>query len=271
MLHGAGPQLNEILEREGVEPDYIDGIRITDAKTLQVARQCFLEENLRLVEKLESLGSRARPIPLGTFTASYLDKDKYGLVGKIESVDKEPIESAIRAGCLPILTSLAETPDGQILNVNADVAASELAKVLEPLKIVYLNEKGGLFHGKTNELLETINLDEEYEDLMKQEWVKFGTKLKLREMKELLEPPAALFLRRHHLGRPAAEGALHRQRRRHTDPPRLQALQAHRHRGRGCRAPARAAQGERRRDPQRAQVRRAVLLRAEQEPVHDLR
>ncbi|KAK0564303.1 hypothetical protein OC861_004352 [Tilletia horrida] len=187
VLHGAGPQLNEILEREGVEPDYIDGIRITDAKTLHVARKVFLEENARLVAKLESLGSRARPIPLGTFTASYLDKEKYGFVGKIESVDKEPIEAAIAAGCLPILTSLAETEDGQILNVNADVAASELSKVLEPLKIVYLNEKGGLFHGKTKELLETINLDEEYDDLMKQEWVKFGTKLKLREMKELLD------------------------------------------------------------------------------------
>lgn len=133
------------------------------------------------------MGSRARPIPLGTFTASYLDKEKYGLVGKIEKVDKEPIESAIRNGCLPILTSMAETEDGQILNVNADVAASELAKVLEPLKIVYLNEKGGLYHGKTGELLEHINLDEEYEDLMKQEWVKYGTKLKLREMKELLD------------------------------------------------------------------------------------
>ncbi|CAD6975191.1 unnamed protein product [Tilletia controversa] len=187
VVHGAGPQLNDILEREGVVPDYIDGIRITDAKTLHVARKVFLEENARLVAKLESLGSRARPIPLGTFTASYLDKEKYGFVGKIESVDKEPIEAAIQAGCLPILTSLAETEDGQILNVNADVAASELSKVLEPLKIVYLNEKGGLFHGKTKELLETINLDEEYDDLMKQEWVKFGTKLKLREMKELLD------------------------------------------------------------------------------------
>lgn len=187
VLHGAGPQLNDILEKEGVVPDYIDGIRITDAKTLRVARQVFLEENQRLVEKLESLGSRARPIPLGTFTASYLDKEKYGLVGKIDSVDKEPIESAIRNGCLPILTSLAETQDGQILNVNADVAASELSKVLEPLKIVYLNEKGGLYHGKTGDLIEHINLDEEYDDLMKQEWVKYGTKLKLREMKELLD------------------------------------------------------------------------------------
>ena len=85
------------------------------------------------------------------------------------------------------MTSLAETPDGQILNVNADVAAGELARVLEPLKIVYLNEKGGLFHGETGEKISVINLDEEYEALMAQPWVKYGTKLKIREIKELLD------------------------------------------------------------------------------------
>ncbi|CAE6456217.1 unnamed protein product [Rhizoctonia solani] len=187
VLHGAGPQLNDILENEGVIPDYIDGIRITDAKTLGVARRVFLEENMRLVNSLEKLGTRARPITSGVFTADYLDKPKYGLVGKITRVDKRPLEAAIRAGALPILTSLAESPEGQILNVNADIAAGELAKELEPLKIVYLNEKGGLFHGVTGEKLDVINLDEEYDELMKQPWVKFGTKLKIREIKELLD------------------------------------------------------------------------------------
>ncbi|KAF8328147.1 uncharacterized protein EI90DRAFT_3155880 [Cantharellus anzutake] len=187
ILHGGGPQLNSIIEGEGIIPDYIDGIRITDAKTLQIARRVFLEENLRLVGALEKLGTRARPITSGIFTADYLDRDKYGLVGKIMKIDKRPIEESIRAGALPILTSLAETPDGQILNVNADVAAGELAKELEPMKIVFLNEKGGLFHGITGQKLDTINLDEEFDSLMKQEWVKFGTKLKLREIKELLD------------------------------------------------------------------------------------
>ncbi|TIA98029.1 hypothetical protein E3P94_00587 [Wallemia ichthyophaga] len=187
VLHGAGPQLNQKLEDAGVVPDYIDGIRITDPKTLQIARETFLEENLRMCDELEKLGSRARPIPAGVFTASYLDKDKYGYVGKIDKVNKEPIEAAIKAGYLPILTSIAETADGQLLNVNADVAAGELSKSLEPLKIVYLNEKGGIFHGVSNELLETINLDEEYDGLMKEEWVRYGTKLKLREIKDLLD------------------------------------------------------------------------------------
>lgn len=119
-----------------------------------------MDENLRLVSALEKLGTRARPITSGVFTADYLDQPKYGLVGKITKVDKRPLEASIRAGAIPILTCMAESNEGQLLNVNADIAAGEVAKELEPLKIVYLNEKGGLFHGVTGEKLDVINLDE---------------------------------------------------------------------------------------------------------------
>ncbi|KOH00020.1 bifunctional acetylglutamate kinase/N-acetyl-gamma-glutamyl-phosphate reductase [Saccharomyces eubayanus] len=187
VLHGTGPQVNGRLEAHGIEPDYIDGIRITDEHTMAVVRQCFLEQNLKLVTALEQLGVRARPITSGVFTADYLDKDKYKLVGNIKNVTKEPIEASIKAGALPILTSLAETASGQMLNVNADVAAGELARVFEPLKIVYLNEKGGIINGSTGDKISMINLDEEYDDLMKESWVKYGTKLKIREIKELLD------------------------------------------------------------------------------------
>ena len=162
----------------------------------------FLEENLRLVDALERLGTRARPITSGVFSAEYLDMEKYGLVGKITRVDKRPIEASIRAGAIPVLASLAESDYGQILNINADIAAGELAKELEPMKIVFLNGEGGLFHGVTGEKLDVINLDEvstfvlwflsltnfqEYGDLMEQTWVKDETKVKLQEFKELLD------------------------------------------------------------------------------------
>ncbi|KAJ2758078.1 hypothetical protein IWQ56_006097, partial [Coemansia nantahalensis] len=187
VVHGAGPQLNKRLEAAGIEARYEDGIRITDGPTLAIAREVFASENRKLVEALERLGTRARPITGGVFVADYLNRDKYDRVGKIVHVNREVVESSIRAGCLPILTSLAETPDGQILNVNADIAAGELARVLEPLKIVYLNEKNGLYHGATGKLIETIHLDEEYEGLLKEPWVRYGTKLKLKEIKELLD------------------------------------------------------------------------------------
>ena len=187
VVHGAGPQLNNMLEAAGVEPRFEDGIRVTDGKTLNLARKLFLEENLKLAESLEDLGVRVRPITSGVFSADYLDKEKYDLVGKIQKVDKRPIEASIQAGCLPILPSMAETPEGQVLNVNADVAAGELARTLQPLKIVYLSEKGGLFNGDTNEKISAINLDEEYDDLMKLWWVRYGTRLKIKQTKELLQ------------------------------------------------------------------------------------
>ncbi|KAI5804895.1 putative acetylglutamate kinase [Geopyxis carbonaria] len=187
VVHGAGPQLNKMLEAAGVEPQFEDGIRVTDGKTLALARQLFLDENLKLVEALEKMGVRARPITSGVFQAEYLDQKKYDLVGRITKVDKTPIEAAIKAGCLPVLTSTAETAEGQLLNVNADVAAGELARSLQPLKIVYLSEKGGLFNGETNEKISTINLDEEYEHLMSQWWCRYGTRLKIKEIKDLLD------------------------------------------------------------------------------------
>ncbi|OMJ13350.1 Protein ARG5,6, mitochondrial [Smittium culicis] len=187
VVHGAGPQLNNRLNAAGIVPQYQDGIRITDSRTLSIAIDVFGKENQTLVEALEKYGARARPLTRGVFIADYLDKAKYDKVGRITHINRSLIESTIKSGCLPILTSLAETPDGQVLNVNADIAAGELAKVLEPLKVIYLNEKNGLINGDTGKKISSIHLDEEYEDYLKKPWVKYGTKLKLKEIKTLLD------------------------------------------------------------------------------------
>jgi N-acetyl-gamma-glutamyl-phosphate reductase / acetylglutamate kinase len=187
ILHGGGPQLNKLLEEAGVEPEYEEGIRITDGKTLGIARKLFLAENLKLVDALAEHGVQAWPITSGVLNAEFLDQEKWKFVGKVTDVNKTPIERAIKNGFLPVLTSMAETSDGQILNVNADVAAGEIARAIEPLKIVYLSEKGGLFHGVTNKKISAINLDEEYDGLMQESWVRYGTRLKIKEMKNLLD------------------------------------------------------------------------------------
>ncbi|KAJ6786263.1 hypothetical protein PWT90_00803 [Aphanocladium album] len=185
IVHGAGPQLNRLLEEAGVEPQFEEGIRVTDAKTLGVARKLFLEENLRLIDRLDELGVATRSLS-GVFMADYLDKDKWQYVGKINKINKEGIEKSIEAGYIPVLTSMAESEDGHLLNVNADVAAAELARALEPLKVVYLSEKGGLFDGEGDKI-SNINLDEEYDNLMSQPWCRYGTRLKIKEIKELLD------------------------------------------------------------------------------------
>ncbi|KAF2770378.1 bifunctional acetylglutamate kinase/N-acetyl-gamma-glutamyl-phosphate reductase [Teratosphaeria nubilosa] len=187
IIHGAGPQLNKLLEQAGIEPKYNEGIRITDGKTLGVARKLFLEENLKLTEALESWGVRARPITSGVLMADYKDKDTYQFVGEVNKVNVESIKAAIADGYIPVLTCMAESEDGQVLNVNADKAAAELAKALVPLKIVYLSEKGGIHDKETGKLIEAINLDEEYDEYMKKPWVIHGTRSKIRDIKTLLD------------------------------------------------------------------------------------
>lgn len=187
IIHGAGPQLNKLLEEAGVEPKYNEGIRITDGKTLGVARKLFLQENLKLVEALESWGVKARPITSGVLMADYKDKDVYQFVGEVNQVNAGSIKAAIADGYIPVLTCMAESEEGQVLNVNADKAAAELAKALVPLKIVYLSEKGGIYDKETGKLIEAINLDEEYDEYMKKPWVIHGTRSKIRDIKTLLD------------------------------------------------------------------------------------
>lgn len=97
---------------------------------LQIAHRVFLEENLKLITVLEKLSCQARPITSGVFTTDYLNRVKYGLVGKITKVDRRLVEASIRASVLPILWSLAESKEGQILNIDANVTAGKLAKKL---------------------------------------------------------------------------------------------------------------------------------------------
>ncbi|KAJ4269685.1 Protein arg-6, mitochondrial [Fusarium torreyae] len=184
IVHGAGPQLNQLLEDAGVEPQFEEGIRITDAKTLGIARKLFLEENRKLVMRLDELGVATRSLD-GIFQADYLDKEKWQYVGKVTKVNTDSIKQSINAGYIPVLTSMAESEDGHLLNINADVAASELARALEPLKIVYLSEKGGLFDGE-GQMISQINLDQEFAGLMEKPWVRYGTRLKIKEINELL-------------------------------------------------------------------------------------
>ena len=186
VIHGAGPQLDEALAASGIDTPRVNGLRSTPPAALEVARRVFQRESLRLCEALEELGTRARPVATGVFEAEPIDFERLGLVGRVTRVHMDAIESSLRAGHLPILASLGETPGGQILNVNADAAARGLALALEPFKIIFLTETGGLLDGE-GQILSAINLVEDYAPLMAQPWLTGGMRLKIEEVKQLLD------------------------------------------------------------------------------------
>jgi acetylglutamate kinase len=192
VVHGAGPQLDAELAAAGIEKKLIDGLRYTSAAGLAIVRRVFQSENLRLVEALQAEGVRATSIHAGVFEADWLGRRKYGLVGKVVRVQTAGIEAAIAVGSIPVITSLGETAGGQILNVNADWAANELVKKLQPYKIIFLTGTGGLLDAN-GRIIDSINLSTEYGRLMRQPWVHSGMRVKLEQIHDLLMhlPPSS--------------------------------------------------------------------------------
>jgi bifunctional N-acetylglutamate synthase/kinase len=192
VLHGAGPQLDEEMAAVGLEKRTRDGLRVTDAPTLGVVRRVLQQENLRLVEALQAQGVRATSIVSGAFEATVVDAEKYGLVGQVARVQTDAIEAAIKVGSIPVIASLGETEGGQILNINADWAANELVKTLQPYKIVFLTGTGGLLDGD-GRIIDSINLSTEYAALLQQPWLHSGMKVKIEQIHDLLMdlPPSS--------------------------------------------------------------------------------
>jgi len=185
VLHGAGPQLDEELSAAGIEKHTVNGLRVTTPKALAIVRKVFQEQNLRLVEALQTMDTRATSVLSGVFTSTYLDRDTYGLVGKVSSINLAPIEASLRAGSIPVIASMGETEEGQILNVNADFAANELVRVLQPYKIVFLTGTGGLLDDQ-GRIIDSINLSTEFEHLMSQPWINGGMRVKIEQIADLL-------------------------------------------------------------------------------------
>jgi acetylglutamate kinase len=192
VIHGAGPQLDEAMRAAGIDKHVVDNLRYTDAAVLAVVRRVLRQENLRLVEALQAEGVRATSIQSGVFESALLDRDRYGLVGRVTKVDTDGIHAAIKVGSIPVIASLGETADGQIVNVNADWAANELIKTLQPYKIVFLTGTGGLLDDQ-GKVIDSINLSTEYDELLVQPWLHSGMRVKIEQIHDLLMalPPSS--------------------------------------------------------------------------------
>lgn len=192
VIHGAGPQLDLDMAKAGIVKQTVDGLRVTTPEGLAIVRRVMQRENLRLVEALQAAGVRATSIQAGVFECEFLSRRKLGLVGKVTRVHTEGIHAALKARSIPVIASLGETSQGQIVNVNADWAANDLVKDLQPYKIVFLTGTGGLLDGDER-LIDSINLSTEYDTLMAQPWLHSGMRVKIEQIHDLLMalPPSS--------------------------------------------------------------------------------
>ena len=190
VLHGGGPQLDEKLAAAGTQTEKVDGLRVTTPEVLDVAREIFTAKNIELVEAVRARGVSAHGPTQGAFDAKFLDKKTYGFVGEPTEVHLDLLRSIVNSGAIPILTCLGVVSGGQLVNMNADSATRKLVDAVQPMKIIFLVDTGGL-RDHNGELIESINLASDYETMMSSDWVHSGMRLKLAEIKRLLDgsPP----------------------------------------------------------------------------------
>lgn len=186
VLHGGGPQLDERLKEKGIQTEKKDGLRVTTAEVLDVAREVFSEQNFALVEAIRARGVPAHGVTQGIFDAEPIARDDLGFVGEPTRTNLDLLRSIVRSGSIPILTCLGVAPGGQLLNMNADSATRFLVQAVQPMKIIFLVDSGGLLDSE-GKIIDSINLASEYDYLMDQDWVHSGMRLKLAEIKQLLD------------------------------------------------------------------------------------
>jgi len=186
VIHGGGTQLDAELRKRGITSEKVSGLRVTTPDVLDAARDVFTEQNIRLVEGVRSQGVDAHGLTQGVFDADFVDQSRYGLVGEPTAVHVDLLRSIVKSGAIPILTCLGVARGGQLVNINADSATRILVHEVQPMKIVFLSDTGGLLDGDGN-IIDSINLATDYDELMAEDWIHSGMRLKLAEIKRLLD------------------------------------------------------------------------------------
>lgn len=154
IVHGGGPQISDLMRRLGKEPEFVDGLRVTDAETVDIARMALVGKvNREVVSSLNRHGSFAVGLSgedAGLLTVTQRD-ERLGFVGDVSHVDPSIVERLIREDLIPVIATIGMGVDGNAYNVNADTVAGAIAEALGAEKLVYLTDVAGVMSDYPNE------------------------------------------------------------------------------------------------------------------------
>ena len=167
LVHGGGPEINQMLARLGMESKFVGGLRYTDAATAEVVQMVLSGKvNKNLVNKIERSGGRALGLcgmDGGMIRAQKLQGETdLGFVGEIVSVDTAPVTDALDRGYIPVIATVGCDESGQVYNINADTAAARIASELGAHNVILMTDIRGLLRDKDDEstLIPHVNVSE---------------------------------------------------------------------------------------------------------------
>ena len=131
LVHGGGPEISSMLKRVGKETEFVNGLRVTDEETSEIVQMVLAGKiNKSLVAKLDNLGGRAMGI--------------CGYVGKINSVNPQPILDLLEKGYIPVVSTIGCDETGHVYNINADTAAASIAAAMHAEALISMTDTVGL-------------------------------------------------------------------------------------------------------------------------------
>jgi acetylglutamate kinase len=164
VVHGGGPQISDLMRRLGKEPEFVDGLRVTDAETVDIVRMALVGKvNREIVASVNRHGSYAVGLSgedAGLINVAARD-EKLGFVGNVRRIDPSILERLIREELIPVVATVGVDDAGQAYNVNADTVAGAIAESLRSEKLVYLTNVAGMYGDLADEatLISRIDVD----------------------------------------------------------------------------------------------------------------
>lgn len=154
VVHGGGPEINTWLGKLGIEPQFKNGLRVTDAATMEVVEMVLVGRvNKELVSLINQAGGSAIGLcgkDANLITARPQGSEGVGFVGEVSSIDAGILGSLVASGYIPIVSSVAADETGQAYNINADTVAGEIAAALGAEKLILLTDTRGILKDYTD-------------------------------------------------------------------------------------------------------------------------
>ena len=153
LVHGGGPEISEMMNKIGKESQFIDGLRVTDRETVDVALMVLAGKiNKTLVNLLEIKGGKAIGISGldGHMIKAAVKDERLGFVGRITDVNVSPINDLLEKGYIPVVSTIGCDDEGNVYNINADTAAAYIAGAMQAERLITMTDIEGILRDKND-------------------------------------------------------------------------------------------------------------------------
>ncbi len=187
VVHGGGPRIERELEKEKIETEFINGLRVTNKEVIAIVEKVLIEFNNDIVNSLNKKGSKA--VSLNSKNNNIIkvipDKSELGFVGIPEDINLDIIQDIINNKQIPVVAPLGLDENNQTYNINGDTAASAIAKKLKSRRLLLMTNVEGVYDDRKNLISEIKPFD--IENLIKLEIVKGGMIPKIKNCIDAVE------------------------------------------------------------------------------------